>query len=403
MHLSRVCPLLVLALAPTLATAAEPAVTHVKAGVWQATNFRDPANPGCSIGGPGSMPGGRLIMGANRRRPDPMNLIVRKAGWAIPDGTPVTVQAAFPDGTTMRFTGRGKGQNIEVDMPAGQLRDWVHGLTASAAMQLSFGGSEPPWTFDLTGTSVVINAMDDCFRGHGITGVAPPFDAASSGTQPFGVPGATQPFGAPAPSRPPSAAPPPDDAGGGRKQRFGPAAPLDLDDADADARASPAQPSPPVRGALPGDQAAFLAAIEDARRSYRAAPDDLARGSVRPGRAAALCRAVPSPDVRDWVGTVAAVGASPEGKGTLSLQLAPGVTARTWGTAASDYGDGTLIEPSSPLFPAVTSLRAGQRVRFSASLVPDRADCFREAGTSLSGSMTAPEFIMRLEAVQAAP
>ena len=65
MHLRRA--FFLLAFAPALALAAEPAVTHTKAGAWQSTDFRDPANSGCSIGGLGSMAGGRLIMGRTGR------------------------------------------------------------------------------------------------------------------------------------------------------------------------------------------------------------------------------------------------------------------------------------------------------------------------------------------------
>ena len=154
---------------------------------------------------------------------------------------------------------------------------------------------------------------------------------------------------------------------------------------------------------MPDDEAALLAAVDAARQQYRAAPNDMARGSARPTRAQAICRAVPSPAVSGWVGTVAALSTNSEGKGVLSIQVAPGVLVKTWNNAVSDYGDGTLIDPASPLFQAASRLQVGQRVRFSASLVPDRTDCYREGSMSLAGSITAPEFIMRLEAIQAAP
>lgn len=421
-HVALRAALLALAFLPVPAPAAEPPVTHVKAGAWQATTFRDPANPGCSIGGPGSMPGSRLIMGANRRRPDPMNLIIRKPGWAIPDGTRVQVQAAFPDGATQRFTGRGNGAVIEINLDAGQVPDWVHALTASPAMQLTFGGTEPPWVFDLTGTTAVINAMGDCFRGLGIAGVAPPFSLAfaEAPTQPYAAGPGTQPYAAPPPTQPyagaqPFAAAPPGDAGGaGTKKRFdpAPAGPLDLDDAPAPGpspKAEPAAAQPPSRPALsfpdgmPADEAALLAAVDSARRAYRTAGDDVARAAARPARAQDICRAVPGPDVAGWIGTVAAFRTTAEGRGTLSIRLAPGVLLKTWDDKASDFGDGTLMDPASPVFRAASALQPGQRVRFSASLIQDRADCYREAGATLAASIGEPAFIMRLGAVQAVP
>ena len=44
-------------------------------------------------------------------------------------------------------------------------------------MQLFFKGNEAanPWSFDLTGTSKVVDAMADCFKEHNIQGLPPPF------------------------------------------------------------------------------------------------------------------------------------------------------------------------------------------------------------------------------------
>jgi hypothetical protein len=209
---------LVLATMPVTSQAADTYVTHVVVNSWQSSDFHDPANPGCSIGGTGSMQGSRIIMGASQRRPTPMSLVIRKTGWAIPAGTQVQVRVAFPDGSTIDFAGRGSGQAVEIGLDAGQLRAWVHSLTANPNMHLMFAGNEPPWQFDLTGTSRVVNAMDKCFVAHHIEGVDPPFlgvasangDAGrmASATQPFGgtLAGVPSPF--PAPSAPGSASAP---------------------------------------------------------------------------------------------------------------------------------------------------------------------------------------------------
>ena len=71
-------------------------------------------------------------------------------------------------------------------------------MTASGIMQITFGGSEPIWAFDLAGTTQVVNAMGDCFRLHQIVGVAAPFDVTTTAgiDQPFDEPAlvATQLF-----------------------------------------------------------------------------------------------------------------------------------------------------------------------------------------------------------------
>ena len=185
---------LALATMPGTSRAADSYVTHVIANSWQSSDFRDPTNPGCSIGATGSMPGSRLVMGASQRRPAPMSLVVRKTGWAIPAGTQVQIRAAFPDGSSLNFAGRGSGQVVDIDLDAGQLRTWVHSLTANPDMRLMFAGSEPPWRFDLAGTTKVVNAMGDCLAAHHIEGVGPPFSGAVSANAGSAV-STTQPFG----------------------------------------------------------------------------------------------------------------------------------------------------------------------------------------------------------------
>lgn len=149
------------------------------------------------------------MMGANRSHPAPMNLIIRKAGWAIPAGTQIEILATFPNGSSRSLLGKGRGNAITILLGDDQLVPWVHELTANNLMTLSFHGNEPPWAVDLKGTSTVVNAMEDCFRSHQIAGVAAPFSVGSAtvsasmgATQPFGGPAAVAPS-APVPQEPP--------------------------------------------------------------------------------------------------------------------------------------------------------------------------------------------------------
>ena len=96
--------------------------------------------------------------------------------------------AIFADGTTMTLFGHGHGQTTEIDLDAAMLPGWIHLLTASPPMQLVFDGNEPSWQVDLSGTTKVVNAMGDCIKNHGITGVPAPFTPSSfaqSGSSPL--------------------------------------------------------------------------------------------------------------------------------------------------------------------------------------------------------------------------
>ena len=153
-------------------------VTHVQSGNWMETDFLDSANPGCSVGVDGSMPGSRMIFGVSRRRPDPANLVFRQNSWTIRRGLPISILATF-DATPMRIEGIGSGNSISVDLTGETLRSWVHNLTSASILRLTFvGGTTPMWTIDLTGSSSVINAMGDCVRSHELAGVGAPFSLA---------------------------------------------------------------------------------------------------------------------------------------------------------------------------------------------------------------------------------
>ncbi len=60
---------------------------------------------------------------------------------------------------------------------------------------------------------------------------------------------------------------------------------------------------------------------------------------------------------------------------------------KTWNNSVSDAVDHTLIDPSSSIFRKASSLKVGQKVYFSGTLVPNKTDCFREGSMTLSGSL----------------
>lgn len=173
------------------ARAGTPDISHVTAGLWQETSFKNPANLGCSIGGAPDIPGGRLIMGASQRRPSPMSLVLRKNDWKIPDRAAVKARFVFPNGYSLTYSGFGRGDAIHFLLTDQQLPIWIHEFTKNPEMKVYFQGNEPVWEFDLSGTSKVVDAMDDCFKTLDIKGVGAPFlrrgaNKEYATTQPFG-------------------------------------------------------------------------------------------------------------------------------------------------------------------------------------------------------------------------
>ena len=88
-----------------------------------------------------------------------------------------------------------------------------------------------------------------------------------------------------------------------------------------------------------------------------------------------------------------------DGKGVLSIAIAPGVRVKTYNNSFSDIGADTLLKPASSLFQRASSLSVGQKVQFSGRFIGSVEDCIREVSLTLDGSITEPEFIIKFSDV----
>lgn len=152
---------------------------------------------------------------------------------------------------------------------------------------------------------------------------------------------------------------------------------------------------------MPAEQAALIAAVEKARELYDAAGNDMAKGAARSGRAKAVCAALKKSKLKakDWIGTITNLDANGDGLGILQVEIAPGVSVKTYNNSFSDIGSNTLIPPDSPVFAAASSLSEGTNVRFSGTFLQSQTDCILEASLTLSGSVEEPEYIFRFSAI----
>jgi hypothetical protein len=156
-------------------------------------------------------------------------------------------------------------------------------------------------------------------------------------------------------------------------------------------------------GDMPQDQKQFIDVVERFDRAYAQADNDITKSATRPQRAKAICAAIRTPVVRNWMGTVFRVASNREGKGVLELTLSTHTRVTTWNDSVADIGDNTLIDPKSPLFEQTVLLKKNQQVLFSGSFFPDSTDCFRETGMTLSDSMDQPEFLFRFSDISPVP
>jgi hypothetical protein len=139
-------------------------------------------------------------------------------------------------------------------------------------------------------------------------------------------------------------------------------------------------PDPP----MPADEKEFIRAIQDARTAFQQAPNETAPGGTRAQRREAICRVLSTPTVSGWIGHISKLGSNSDGKGVLEISLADGLSIKTWNNDLSDISDNTLIDPSSPLFHALSQMKVGDEVSFSGLLLLSDLDCVRESSSLLT-------------------
>jgi hypothetical protein len=166
-----------------------------------------------------------------------------------------------------------------------------------------------------------------------------------------------------------------------------------------DGQATEAQVQPVV---LPNDQTAFIQIVQKAQKANFTAENDMQKGGVRANREKELCSTLASLSVTDWVGDVYEVTSNSDGKGVLTVTIAPDVYIKTWNNAVSDVLHNTLIEPNALLFNQASQLKEGQKVKFSGSFFRETEDsvaCLSESSLTLNGKISEPEFIFRFSDV----
>ena len=145
----------------------------------------------------------------------------------------------------------------------------------------------------------------------------------------------------------------------------------------------------------PQAQVDFLDAVFRARLEYNHAKTDFQRGAARPKRAEALCRVLRNKRAELWVGKVNQLTTNSDGWGVIKIDIGRNAYVKTWNNSISDAFHKTLVNPSSKVFGAASTLNKGDEVIFSAQFFPSDTDCVHEGSLTLGGSITEPEFIVR--------
>lgn len=179
------------ALAPTLARA--EVRTIASRGLWFAfEGTGEDQRQVCGIA-TGSAEARRISI-AQSAGETGLSIAFEKAGWTIPDGTPIQVTVQISGRSLPGLDGVGAGPRINAAMPFAPSIDFMRALRHGTEIRVNFpSGNEPFWSGGLSGSSAAIDAFNAC-RGR-IMGAAtqPPAPAAPAPT-PQTPAVATQPF-----------------------------------------------------------------------------------------------------------------------------------------------------------------------------------------------------------------
>jgi hypothetical protein len=84
-----------------------------------------------------------------------------------------------------------------------------------------------------------------------------------------------------------------------------------------------------------------------------------------------------------------------EGKGVVAIKIGDDAYVKTWNNSFSDLAHNTLVDTDSAVFRKLSSIKEGDRIKFSDRFFTSKVDCIREASLTLRGSLREPEFIVR--------
>jgi len=155
-----------------------------------------------------------------------------------------------------------------------------------------------------------------------------------------------------------------------------------------------------ITSLMPSDQTAFIQSVSGMRADYAAAENDMAKGGLRATRKEKVCASLNGATDVEWVGLVDDLSSNGDGKGVLSIKIAPHLTVSTWNNALSDIGQDTLLEPGSPIHTVAASMKKGDQVKFSGRFFQNDLDCIREKSFTLEGSLSDPDYLVKFENLQ---
>jgi hypothetical protein len=135
------------------------------------------SSPACTLSGIAGQ--GRLSLTVLGSSPGVVRLQLDKPAWSIPPGDQVRAIFHFAGLPDVSLSGMAGG-SLTFNLAAPEFPAWMHGFSAAQSATIEFPGTrEPPWTFDLRGTTSAVDAVQRCITAQNIAGAPAPFVSAS--------------------------------------------------------------------------------------------------------------------------------------------------------------------------------------------------------------------------------
>ncbi|HEJ9554090.1 TPA: hypothetical protein SMN29_000054 [Proteus mirabilis] len=151
-----------------------------------------------------------------------------------------------------------------------------------------------------------------------------------------------------------------------------------------------------VIASYPSQEREFVNLLTSYIVKTKKADNDLQIASLKSERDSRICEIIKTnKNAINWSGVIRDLNSNQDGKGVISVEIAKGVTLKTWNNSFSDTGDETLIPQETPLFKEALSLKIGDKIKFSGEFITRRNECFREVSMTQNGGMKEPEFIFK--------
>lgn len=150
--------------------------------------------------------------------------------------------------------------------------------------------------------------------------------------------------------------------------------------------------------AFPQMQQNFLKVINDYKKMYEDAPNELKKSALRTERGIKLKEILNNSRKFDsWFGTVTEMRTTSKGNAHFAIEIdGTSISMGTMNSELSDLMDKSLITQNNPLFNVISELKEGDKVLISGEFLDSsKKDFVLEASLTEEGSMKNPDFLVK--------